>query len=72
MADISFEVNGEKLRSSFFSAASHELKTPLTSIMGQAEILSLTPHPDALDPSIDSIEKASARMYLMIEDMLSL
>ena len=72
LADISFEVNGEKLRSSFFSAASHELKTPLTSIMGQAEILSLTPHPDALDPSIDSIEKASARMYRLIEDMLSL
>ena len=40
--------------------------------MGQAEILSLTPHPDALDPSIDSIEKASARMYRLIEDMLSL
>ena len=72
LADISFEVNGEKLRSSFFSAASHELKTPLTSIMGQAEILSLTPHPDALDPSIASIEKASNRMYRLIEDMLSL
>ncbi len=72
LADISFEVNGEKLRSSFFSAASHELKTPLTSIMGQAEILSLTPHPDELDPSIESIEKASNRMYRLIEDMLSL
>ena len=72
MADIGFEVNMEKVRQSFFASASHELKTPLTAILGQAEILSLLPHEKELDKAIDSISSSGKRMLRLIEDMLSL
>lgn len=72
LADITFEVNGEKLRSNFFSSASHELKTPLTSILGQAEILSLKNKDESLDQPIASISTSGKRMLRLIQDMLSL
>ena len=72
MADISFEVKLEKVRQSFFASASHELKTPLTAILGQAEVLSLLPHEKELDKAIDSIYSSGNRMLRLIEDMLSL
>lgn len=37
--DVTAERQSQKMRSEFFSNASHELKTPVTSILGFAEML---------------------------------
>lgn len=60
----------------FVSDASHELRTPLAAIHGYAELYAMQRHrPGALeraDESIAHIEASSARMTVLVEDLLSL
>lgn len=64
----------ERLRSEFVANVSHELKTPLTSIMGYVETLK----EGAIDDTqnrvkfLEIIEDQSKKLYRMIEDLLFL
>ena len=72
MTDISIEKNNADLKRTFFGNASHELKTPLTSIKGFVELLEMQNKDNKLDPYIKRIKSESERMQTLIEDMLSL
>ncbi len=64
----------EKVRSDFVANASHELRTPITSIKGFAETL-LDPNnrePETLDKFLTIIVKESSRLDDIIHDILSL
>jgi two-component system phosphate regulon sensor histidine kinase PhoR len=63
----------DELRRDFLAVASHDLKTPLTSVIGAAK--TLAEHGSALDPEtqqtfLQSIERQSMRMLEMIQDVL--
>lgn len=63
-----------KLKEDFVSAAAHDLKTPLTTLLGQAQILelrfardpSLAPH----QPAVDRIAREARRLSALVEDLL--
>ncbi|HPG92606.1 MAG TPA: ATP-binding protein [Clostridia bacterium] len=72
LSDITGAKTQEKVRSEFFENASHELKTPLTSIKGFNEMLSLNNKEPELDSFIAQISKETDRMLSLVEDMLKL
>ena len=55
----------------FVGDASHELRTPLTGVRGYTELYRKGMAPDA-DMVMDKIEEESARMQLLVEDLLAL
>ena len=63
----------DRLRDDFVAASSHELRSPLTSILGYARLLRSSP--DADDPviaeSADAIERQSSRMLRLVMNLLS-
>ena len=69
------EETTEKMKR-FVSDASHELRTPLAAIHGYAELYKMQRDmPGALeraDEAIEHIEASSARMTVLVEDLLSL
>ena len=56
----------------FVADASHELKTPLTVILSNAEMLDETTQPDKLNQRVENIHAEGIRMKRLIEDLLSL
>ena len=70
--DITNAKNSENLRSEFFANASHELKTPLTSIKGFNELLQIGNKDAVSEKYIKQIAAESDRMLTLIEDMLKL
>ena len=72
VADISYEAKGEDIRSSFSSSLGHELKTPLATIRGFSEILSLQNKDPSLNEAIGHIESEARRLSVLVEDMLRL
>lgn len=64
----------EQLRSDFVSNVTHELKTPLTSIMGFTDTLKsgAINDPEAANRFLDIISIESERLYRLILDILSL
>ncbi|WP_298269298.1 ATP-binding protein [Geobacter sp.] len=64
-----------KMKDSFLGIASHELKTPLTVIMGYAELI-LSDLPDKLDQNIlemiQNIANAAARLDGIVKDMVDI
>lgn len=73
--DISKEVEVDRAKSEFVSIASHQLKTPLTSIGWLAESLVNSPQSSTLTPDqfkyISSILQTSRRMMEMVNDLLN-
>lgn len=70
--DINNEKRNQEIREEFFRSASHELKTPLTSIIGYGQLIaSCTEDKDIKDYSLE-IEKNSRRMLTLILDMMSI
>ena len=67
------EATERRLRQ-FLSDASHELRTPLTSIQGFAEVFRLGSDHDHVDLPVilRRIEEESARMEILVEDLLLL
>lgn len=72
LADITDEAESEKLRSNFFANAGHELKTPITSIRGFSELLTLQTLDEKGKNYAEKINKESIRLVSLIEDMLTL
>ncbi len=73
LRNIDEEENREKMRREFTANVSHELKTPLTSIIGISE-LSLNDMVSVADTTKFGVRiyKESSRLLSMIEDMLKL
>ncbi len=72
--DVTETRKAEKLRRDFVANASHELKTPVTSIRGFAELLGsgLVADPERVKDYLGRIENESARMDNLISDILRL
>ncbi len=71
--DITDAYEAEQQRKEFTANVSHELKTPLQSIMGSAELLQnhLVKKAD-MDSFYEKIRKESARMLTLIDDIIRL
>ena len=73
LLDISELRRLEQVRRDFVANASHELKTPLTSIRGYAETLLEDEPPEKIRREfIDSIRKNTIRLERLVEDLLDL
>lgn len=72
--DVTETRKAEKLRREFVANASHELKTPVTSIRGFAELLAsgIVIDPERVKDYLRRIENESARMDSLISDILRL
>ena len=62
----------ERVRSDFVANASHELKTPLTSIRGYAEALADGPPEDMRAQFLSSILSNTLRLQRLVDDLLDL
>lgn len=74
VVDITQEHNAEQMRREFTANVSHELKTPLTSISGFAEMMENGMITDEKDirSSAALIHKESGRMITLVEDIMRL
>ncbi len=70
--DITQEYQNAKIRSEFFANASHELKTPLTAILGYSEIMSMNKEGSVVDKCSTEITHNATKMRELINDMLRL
>lgn len=65
----------DRARTDFLAAASHDLKTPLTSIIGYIEMLSEGaggPVPAPAARMLGAVERSARRLEMMIEDILTI
>ena len=71
--DITEQMNAEKMRREFSANVSHELKTPLQSIIGSAELIKngLVKEED-MPRFIGHIHKEASRLVVLIEDIIRL
>ena len=71
--DITEQRNAEKMRREFSANVSHELKTPLQSIIGSAELLknNLVKEED-IPRFVGHIHKEASRLVILIEDIIRL
>ena len=73
IVDITDSELSEKMRREFSANVSHELKTPLTSILGYAEIIGNGLAEESDIPKFaDRIHKEAARLLTLIEDIIKL
>lgn len=71
--DVTESVNREKLRREFISNVSHELKTPLTSISGFAEIMKSGDTPDEMVMDFsNSIYDEAQRLISLVSDIMKI
>lgn len=72
--EIEAERRLEKMRRSFVSNVSHELKTPLSMIMGYADGLKnqVVRSPESMEEYVDVIVEESQKMNWLIKDLLDL
>ncbi|MCI7766542.1 MAG: ATP-binding protein [Oscillospiraceae bacterium] len=73
IVDITDRENSEKMRKEFSANVSHELKTPLTSIMGAAEIIEKgIVKPEDIQHFAGRIHSEALRLLALIEDIIKL
>ena len=74
ITDVTQQRQAEHMRSEFVANASHELKTPITSIGGFAELLAagVVQEPEKVQEYLLRIKSETHRMALLIEDILRL
>lgn len=64
------EIKGQNLKTELISNVSHDLKTPLTSIISYVDLLKKEPKSsDIQEEYIDILDKKSQRLSLLIEDL---
>ncbi len=61
-----------KAQKQFIADSSHELRTPLTVIRGNVDLLKRNPDPQNQAESLQAIERESARMQRLVQDLLLL
>ena len=71
--DITEQVNAEKHRQEFTANVSHELKTPLQSIIGSAELMEngIVKYED-VPHFVERIRKEASRLVILIDDIIRL
>lgn len=72
VADVTERKKNEQTRSEFFANASHELKTPLTSLRGFNELALMKEKDGTVKEYLLQAQKDVNRMLALIEDMLKL
>ncbi len=73
LVDISEKADRENLRREFTANVSHELKTPLTGILGAAELLKNNMvQPEDVPRFYDNLHQQAQRMIHLIEDLINL
>ncbi len=72
VADVTERKKNEQTRSEFFANASHELKTPLTSLKGFNELALMKETDTTIKEYLLQSQKDVNRMLALIEDMLKL
>ncbi len=74
LRDFTREQRIEKMRSDFIANASHEMRTPLTSIVGLIETLQgpAKNDPKAQERFLGTMSQQAQRMKLLIDDLLAL
>jgi signal transduction histidine kinase len=60
----------DALKNMFIASATHDLKTPLTSIVGYAELLDEEALDDSARPMVATIVRSAKRLVAMIDDLL--
>lgn len=72
LIDVTYEREAEEIRQNFFSDASHELKTPITSIRGYAELLTgdIQYNEEQKKSFLQKIKSEAANMTGLINDIL--
>ncbi|CAJ0729983.1 sensor histidine kinase [Ralstonia mannitolilytica] len=68
------QMESERLRSSLLAAVSHDLRTPLTSLIGMAETLQRS-HPPLAPPVADTVQamrEQAQRMHTMVINLLDM
>lgn len=71
--DMREKSESEKIRREFTANVSHELKTPLTTIHGYAQIISGgIAKPQDVAGFVEKIEKESARLIALVDDIINL
>jgi PAS domain S-box-containing protein len=76
--DITQEAELEEMRSAFMSTAAHELRTPISSILGYSELLMrrlkgvVKPSEDTIQEMAGVIERQSKNMAELVNDLLDL
>ena len=70
--DVTRVVDGEKMQKRFIADASHELRTPITSIKGMIEILNREDFddPETAKEFHEQIEKENNRLQKIVDDLL--
>ncbi len=73
MFDISEEMRAEQIRREFSANVSHELKTPLTTILGYSQIINNgLVKPEDVNNFTCKIEKEATRLITLIDDIIKL
>ena len=72
LTDITAAKNSEQTRLDFFANASHELKTPLTTIKGFNDMVTLHAQDEQTQGYAARIEREVSRMLALLDDMLNL
>jgi two-component system, OmpR family, phosphate regulon sensor histidine kinase PhoR len=70
--DITPQKEAEKQRKEFVDSASHELKTPLTSIIGFNELIGMSTKDAKIKEYTDKVSLSSKRMLSVVQDMLAI
>ena len=72
LRDVTLEKEVERRRDTFVSVASHELRTPMTSILGFSELLkSRNPSPEVRQSWVNAIYEESLHITTIVDDMLN-
>jgi len=68
------EMNDERLRGSILSALSHDIRTPLTSLFGLADALTVMqpPLPQAAHDMADAMRDQAMRLHRMVSNLLDM
>ncbi len=74
MFDMTEKVRNEQIRTEFTANVSHELKTPLTSIHGYAQLITsgIAKETGDMRECAGKIEKESRRLIMLVEDIIKL
>lgn len=74
IVDVTTERRNQEIRQEFFSNISHELKTPITSIQGYAELLQngFAKTPEQTEDFLKRIQKETANMTELINNILTI